>query len=366
MQIQLNLNDDILFDLEQVRLLSQRRVVLNHAQKQAVRSLPLACRAAEKERLIAERTAAKKVYIRQWLDKIEEKVRLSDLPADLVNRILSMTTAIKNRGMTFTYDAEKVLTQLEVDVRQAEQAKREASAPQTTPQDIMAAAAPAVLLAPFVHVRFNAQEYDKRLDTYVADKILPQLGTGTVKPLPLRKPDPVKPGSLYSKKHYMAQAKKESDLHQALIKQVQESAHAAGKPVPEASAILNDYKALAPVRKRWLERKIYKDNPKLKERHDQMAKIIAAREIAKGAARLRRKHAQKEARRANRLQRQLRLAQQKRPNRTGLNNKLSRLSHRRPRPIDTLGKDRPLSHTQKTKALPRDLLARHTRVKTVA
>lgn len=364
MQIQLNLNDDILFDLEQVRLLSQRRVVLNRAQKQAVRSLPLARRAAEKERLIAERTTVKKVYIRQWLDKIEEKVRLSDLPADLVNRILSMTTAIKNRGMTFTYDAEKVLTQLEVDVRQAERTKNASPAVPAEPQ--MAAAAPAVLLAPFVHVRFNAQEYDKRLDTYVADKILPQLGTGTVKPLPLRKPDPVKPGSLYSKKHYMAEAKKEADLNRALVQKVQDSARAAGKPVPDEQTILRDYNALAPVQKRWVAKKIYKDNPRLKERHDEMAKTIAAKEIAKGAARLRRKHAQKEARRVNRLHRQLRLAQQKRPNRTGLNNKLSRLSHRRPRPIDTLGKDRPLSHTQKTKALPRDLLARHTRVKTVA
>ena len=67
-------NDDIMFDLEQIKLLTQSKVELSRAEKERLDKIPLKKkREQKKEELLKKKEAEKKELTRIWILELEEK-----------------------------------------------------------------------------------------------------------------------------------------------------------------------------------------------------------------------------------------------------------------------------------------------------
>jgi len=117
-------NADILFDLEQIKLLTREKTELNKSQQAEVDRLPSRkARERAKEEMLAKKERRKREFLRMWTLELEEKVKASGLPTDIVNQILEMTVYARERDMTFIYDIERKIEKLKVEVQEAEAKK---------------------------------------------------------------------------------------------------------------------------------------------------------------------------------------------------------------------------------------------------
>jgi hypothetical protein len=282
MQEMLSRNEDILFDLEQIKLLSMERPSLDKDERTRIKKFPKEKRAEEKKRLLAEKEQQKKEYIRRWILALEERVRYSDLPQNVVNQILSMTTYVKERGMKFPYDVEQKMTSIEVQVHQAETNTQKTEPNKTQEEEATISTAGAVTA-----VLWDKEKYEKRITHYYDNKILGQLGTGQVKENVSRPPEPKKQGSMYSKEHYRMTAKQEEEIQNAIVTDTQKRYQEQGLPVPAKEIILTDLENMHPVKKRFAQKAIYKKHPELEKQHKEEKQALARREAIKNVAKMR-------------------------------------------------------------------------------
>ena len=320
MQEVIGANDDILFDLEQIKLISQGEVRLTDAQKDKVNRLPRKKQEDVKKEILAKKEQEKKTFLRIWTLELEDKVKKSDLPPEVVSQILEMTSYAKDRNMTFIYDIERKIETLKEQVKEAERKKLEEAMEKD--RAVMGAVTGAVIgavvagavLSPYVQVRYDKEEFEKRSETYLEEKIIPKLAMAAEKPVvplePLRT-YPKKLGSMYPRSELALKEKHKSEWMDALVKMVQDKAKAEGKTPPAAAEIIASYENSTEMEKKITNNALKKKNPKLAAQQKQEEKIHDQAVIAKGIERLRRKKAKTAAKIERAQKRQMTQAQQK-------------------------------------------------------
>ena len=285
-------NADILFDLEQIKILSREKTELNRGQQNEVDRLPTKkARKRAKEEMLAQEDRRKREFLRMWVLELEEKVKSSGLPPDIVNKILEMTVYARERDMTFIYDIERKIEQLKIEVKEAEakQAAQQAQKAAAVATGIgVGAVVAGAVLAPFVQVRYNKEEYEKKTTEYYEEKLAKALAFGGVKERPATPTYATKKGSAYSKRTDKMETDQKAELQNALVKDVQARQKAAGVTVQSEAEILEKLDKMYPVQRRAAERATYQANPEMKARHEAQKKEVAAQETLNGLLRAKR------------------------------------------------------------------------------
>ena len=306
-------HEDILMDLELLKRYSQEKEVLSDSQKEDLKRVPKAKRKEREEEILKEQERAKKERLRIRTLELEDKVKRSDLPPDITGEILEMLSYAKDRNMTFIYSVEKKIEALEVKIKEAEiqKAKEEEKQMQAIQNATMAGVAvvAGMALAPFVQVRFDKEEFEKRSEAFYEEKILTELVAAATKPIKAVEPKreyPKKTGSMYSKSHYELEKKHKSELMDILVKDVQKAEKV--KQTPEE--IIKSFEQMPVVKQRAAIRAIRVQNPALAARQDMEKKLEEKATIDKGIALLKRKHAIREAKLKRVMDRRLQQAEQ--------------------------------------------------------
>lgn len=307
MQEMVGTYEDILFDLDQIKRLSQEEVSLPRELRERLERLPKKQRENRREEELKKQKEKKKEFLRIWTLEVEQKVQASDLPANIKGQILELTTYAKDRGMTFIYSIERKLETLKVQIQEAQEkkAREDAAFAKNASMEAMAVAAVVggVALAPFVQVRFNPEDYAKKTES-VAEKAVEELVQGAVKSVPPERTYPTKTGAKYARSHYELEAKHKAELMDALVRQVQEQQKAQGKPIQSAAEIIKGYQQMPGVKQRATQRSLLAQNPELQKQQAMEKAQAEAVAMVKSIERLRRKHAAKEAKLAKFAQRQ--------------------------------------------------------------
>ena len=283
-------HEDILMDLELLKRYSQEKETLSDAQNDRLKRLPKAKREARKEEILKKQERERKERLRIRTLELEDKVRQSDLPPDITNEILDMLSYAKERNMTFIYSVEKKIEALEVKIKEAEIQKAQEEEKQMKAIQhatmVGAAVAVGVALAPYVQVRFDKEEFEKKSEDFYESKILPELLAATVMPMSAERTYPQKRGSVYSKAHYELAEKHKNELMDILVRDVQKSGTAHKTP----EEIIKAFEKMPAVKQRSAIRTIRKQNPVLAARQDAEKKMEEKMTIDRGIIRLRRKH----------------------------------------------------------------------------
>ena len=308
-------HEDILMDLELLKRYSQEKEVLSDNQKDSLKRLPKAKRDERKEEILKEQERAKKERLRIRTLELEDKVRRSDLPPDITGEILEMLAYAKDRNMTFIYSVEKKIEALEVKIKEAEIQKAQEEEKQMKAIQNATMAGVAVVagmaLAPYVQVRFDKEEFEKRSEAFYEEKILTELVTAATKPIKAVEPKreyPKKTGSMYSKSHYELEKKHKSELMDILVKDVQK----AGKAKQTPAEIIKSFEQMPAVKQRAAIRAIRLQNPALAAQQDMEKKLEEKATIDRGIVRLKRHKAIREAKLKRFAERQIRMLQQER------------------------------------------------------
>ena len=158
-------NEDIMFDLEQIKLWTQSEVKLSRAEKEHLDKIPLKKkREQKKEELLKKKEAEKKEFTRIWILELEEKVHASDLPTEIKNQILELTTYARSRDMQFIYDVERKIKEVERQIKEHEQKEREKATKKI--QEATAGVAAAVVAGAVLAVLLQERKINTFRDCY--------------------------------------------------------------------------------------------------------------------------------------------------------------------------------------------------------
>lgn len=288
-------NEDIMFDLEQIKLWTQSEVKLSRAEKEHLDKIPLKKkREQKKEELLKKKEAEKKEFTRIWILELEEKVHASDLPTEIKNQILELTTYARSRDMQFIYDVERKIKEVERQIKEHEQKEMEKATKkiQEATAGVAAAVVAGAVLGPFIQVRYNEEEFNKKsVETYET-KTLDELASAVIKEVKQYN-HPKKQGSQYSQKHGTVMKTQQDEIADIMVRDTQRKQKEAGLPVQDAETIKANIEKMHPVKKRYAEKAIYVQNPELKQRHDEQKKEVASEEILKGIIRAKRRQEEK-------------------------------------------------------------------------
>ena len=312
MQEIIGANDDILFDLEQIKLISQREVRLTGNQKDKVGRLPKKKQEQIKKEILAKKEQEKKTFLRIWTLELEEKVKRSGLPPEITSQILEMTSYAKDRNMTFIYDIERKIEALKEQVKEAERKKVEEAMEKDMAvigainTAVVGAVVAGAVLAPHVQVRYDKEEFEKRSETYMEEKVVPRLAMAAEKPIvPL---EPVreykkKQGSQYSESQVALDKKHNDEWMDILVQKTQAEQKAKGQKVQTYAEIVANFSKLSKMEQKTTINGLKRANQKLAARQEQETKANDKAVIEKGIARSLRKYREKEAKRAAALAR---------------------------------------------------------------
>jgi len=308
-------HEDILTDLYLLERYAREEEVLSDAEKRRLNRLPKAKREDRKKKILKEKENEKKERLRIRALELEDKVRKSDLPSEITGEIIDMLAYAKDRGMTYIHEAERKIEALKDKVREAEiQKKKEEEEQMKAIQKgtaifaavaLGAAVAGAVLeekmeekaeekeLPPFVHVRYDAEEFAKKRETFYAEKILAK----TLKPFEEvftpRIPERVyktKKGSMYPKSHYALEEKHKKELLEAFIQNAQKNGSTQTRE--ELTAIYNN---MLPKERELTNQELLAQDKVLADRQ-KLEKKLAERESSdKNLIRFLRRREEKEA-----------------------------------------------------------------------
>lgn len=309
MQEILGRKEDILFDLEEIKLLAQTPAKLTATQQRRVDALPRAERSEARKAYLKQQEDKRKNDLRRWVVEVEDKVRRMDLPSEVKDRILSMTAYMKERNLKLPYDIDRQMAAIEQKIQQAERekAREQAEQMEKAAAGLAATVGTVAVLATagkYVQARWDKEEFERRNKTYYEDRVLTDLATGTVqRRVP---PTTVYPThkSSYGTAHYRLERTQRQEVRDILVRDVQAKQKATGQPVQDSATILANFEKLAPVQRRFAEKNIYAQNPELAAKHKAEQQEVYQRGIEKGIARYRRKQAKRAAIQARRAQRQ--------------------------------------------------------------
>ena len=291
-------HDDILFDLEQIKLLSQKEVRLTGKQRGRISRLPRKKRDDVKKEILSKKEREKKTFLRIWTLELEDKVKRSNLPPEIVSQILELTTYAKDRDMTFIYNIEKKIDAIREQVRQAEQeeTRKQVEVGMKLGAGIAVAAVAAATVGAFVQAPFNKEEFEKKTVAYHENKIISDLVMAAERPIAPAEPVrtyPTKQGSKYPESHYRLEKKHKDEWMDVLVRDVQKKQKEAGKPVQTPEEIAASFESMHNVKKRVAMRALALENPELAARQKQEEEAQYKVELQKGIERLRRKHQEK-------------------------------------------------------------------------
>lgn len=309
MQEILGRKEDILFDLDEIKLLAQKPPKLTAEQQRRLNTLPRAERSEARKAYLKQQEDKRKNDLRRWVIEVEDKIRRMDLPSEVKDRILSLTAYMKERNMKLPYDIDRQMDSIE---RKIQQAEREKAREQAEQMEKAAAGLTTAVMAgttlaavgKYVQVRWDKEEFEHRNKTYYEDRVLTDLASGTVqRRVP---PSPVYPThkSSYGTAHYRLERTQRQEVRDILVRDVQAKQKATGQPVQDSATILANFEKLSPVQRRFAEKNIYAQNPELAAKHRAEQQEVYQRGIEKGIARYRRKQAKRAALQARRAQRQ--------------------------------------------------------------
>ena len=125
MQELIGKNEDILFDLEQIKLATQEPVQLSCEEKERLETFFPEHKEQEKEKILKKKETERKEFMRIWVLELEEKVHQSDLPIEIKNQILELTTFVRSRDMKFIYDVERKIKEVQRQIKEHEQKESE-------------------------------------------------------------------------------------------------------------------------------------------------------------------------------------------------------------------------------------------------
>ena len=98
MQEILGRKEDILFDLDEIKLLAQKPPKLTAEQQRRLNTLPRAERSEARKAYLKQQEDKRKNDLRRWVIEVEDKIRRMDLPSEVKDRILSLTAYMKKPG----------------------------------------------------------------------------------------------------------------------------------------------------------------------------------------------------------------------------------------------------------------------------
>ena len=276
----LNINEDIKFDLDQIRLSFQDKEHLTDEQKDKLKVLPKKLQEDRKAELLKEAKNKKKEEMRRWALQLEENVAMTDYPPEIKSRILGLTERMKYSRFTLSNDeVERQVSEIKRQIEAFEQQKALGLAPKQQEnrvgEAVLAGAVGAVVagavLGPYIQVRYTEEGYRKLTNDYVENKVLAELRSGNIKQIPISKSYPKKTGAQYSSRHEVA----EKELQDKIDKEV---AKLAGVGV-------EDLEKLNPVKRRAAERYALDKNQALAQERKSVREDIAAGDILVGLLR---------------------------------------------------------------------------------
>jgi len=162
-------------------------------------------------------------------------------------------------------------------------------------------------LAPYVQVRFDKEEFEKRSEKFYEEKLLPELVMAAAKPIvpvELKRTYPKKTGSMYSKAHYDLEKRHEDELMDLLVERVQTEQKAKKQTVQSREEIIANFEKLAEVKKRSIINSLLKQNPEVAKRQTRETKQEEKQTIDKNIIRQRRKKQAKKQKRERSLTKQ--------------------------------------------------------------
>ena len=294
MQELIGKNEDILFDLEQIKLAMQEPVQLSREEKERLETFFPEHKEQEKEKILKKKETERKEFMRIWVLELEEKVHKSDLPIEIKNQILELTTFARSRDMKFIYDVERKIKEVQRQIKEHEQkeSERKNQEKRNDMAEVAAVVVGGAVLGPFIHVRYNEEEFNKKIEKTYTDKTLVELAQGQVKEIK-QYHHPKKQGSRYSKKNDDVVQKQQAEIADIMVRDTQRKQKEAGLPVQDAETIKANIEKMHPVKKRYAEKAIYIQNPELKQRHEEQKKEVSSEEILKGVVRAKRRQEEK-------------------------------------------------------------------------
>ena len=294
MQELIGKNEDILFDLEQIKLATQEPVQLSCEEKERLETFFPEHKEQEKEKILKKKETERKEFMRIWVLELEEKVHQSDLPIEIKNQILELTTFVRSRDMKFIYDVERKIKEVQRQIKEHEQkeSERKNQEKRNDMAEVAAVVVGGAVLGPFIHVRYNEEEFNKKIEKTYTDKTLVELAQGQVKEIK-QYHYPKKQGSRYSKKNDDVVQKQQAEIADIMVRDTQRKQKEAGLPVQDAETIKANIEKMHPVKKRYAEKAIYIQNPELKQRHEEQKKEVSSEEILKGVVRAKRRQEEK-------------------------------------------------------------------------
>ena len=294
MQELIGKNEDILFDLEQIKLAAQEPVQLSREEKERLETFFPEHKEQEKEKILKKKETERKEFMRIWVLELEEKVHQSDLPIEIKNQILELTTFARSRDMKFIYDVERKIKEVQRQIKEHEQkeSERKNQEKQNDMAEVAAVVVGGAVLGPFIHVRYNEEEFNKKATKTYETKTLDELASGVIKEVKQYN-HPKKKGSQYSQKHDTVTKTQQDEIADIMVRDTQRKQKEAGLPVQDAETIKANIEKMHPVKKRYAEKAIYVQNPELKQRHDEQKKEVSAEEILKGIVRAKRRREEK-------------------------------------------------------------------------
>ena len=129
---------------------------------------------------------------------------------------------------------------------------------------VIGAVVAGAVLSPYVPVRYDKEEFEKRSETYLEEKIIPKLAMAAEKPVVPLEPVrtyPKKLGSMYPRSELALKEKHKSEWMDALVKMAQDKAKAEGKVPPTATEIIAAYENSTEMDKKTTIRGLKKKNP---------------------------------------------------------------------------------------------------------
>ena len=305
MQEIIGANDDILFDLDQIKRISQDKSSLTDDQRDRIKRLPKRKREEVEKEILAKKEQEKKNFLRIWTLELEDKVKQSGLPPEVVSQILEMTSYAKDRNMTFIYDIERRIEHVKEQVKEAEKKKMEEAMKKdmavvgAVTSAVIGAVVAGAVLSPYVQARYDKEEFEKRSEAYLDEKILPKLAMADEKPIVPVEPVRTykkKQGSMYPESQHVLEKKHKDEWMDVLVKMAQDKAKAEGKEPPTPAQIVASYENSTEMEKKTTIRALKKKKPELAAQQEKEEKVHDQAVLAKGIERLRRKKAKKAAR----------------------------------------------------------------------
>ena len=276
----LGINEDIKFDLNQIRLSFQEEERLSDDQRRRLKNLPKKLQEEKKEEILKKKRDQKKEEMRRWALQLEENVAMSDYPPEIKSRILSLTEKMKYSRFNLANDiVERQISEIKRQIEAYEykkalglaNKKRENKVGEAILAGTVGAVIAGAALGPFIQVRYSEEAYKELTNNYVENKILPELRSGKIKEIPTSKSYAKKTGAKYSSRHEMAE------------REIQ------GKIDNEITSLTGiskeELERLNPVKRRAAERYVLGKKPELAAEKKQAQEEVAAGDIIVGLLR---------------------------------------------------------------------------------